>query len=184
MFLVSTRGSHSAPRNPRSKRRRMAMLIMGGILLPASAAFAFFSIPSNNGTGHIQVGANGESFSVVLAAPSGTPLTPGSGTETVNFTVTNTTSQSEVLHSETYSVVADPNGDIYDMTSGTPTSVAGCSASWFVAGGGDGGVVLPTTLAPGAGLLNGQLQVTMPADSNDNETACSSTEPEVEVTVS
>ena len=125
------------------------------------------------GTGQAQVGTS-TPWSVTFGASTGT-MYPGSGTSTVNYTVTNNGSGNQHLNTTTASVVADGSGNV--KSSGTP--VSGCLATWFsVSNSPPAG----TTLSPSASTT-GSAAVTM-AESGTNQDACKTVTPDILISAS
>jgi hypothetical protein len=153
-------------------RKRVAVPL--GIVMSlaiAGAAFAY-STSTGSGTGAASVGL-ASPWSVTVASPSGGPLYPGSGTESLAYTVTNTGQGRQQL-SSTSASVASSGGNV--THGGTP--VPGCLASWFTA------VNTPPTPLPndlaGGGSTTGSIAVTM-QDSGTNQDACKSVSPDISV---
>lgn len=170
------RGKHSIQRTPRRHRWLVGLAVIGAVLFAASSAYAYITTTSA-GTGFVTI-EPGAAFTVSLSPPTGGPLAPGGAQETIAFTVTNSTGTTQILHSETYSIVTDSAGGIYDTLSSR--FVDTCLAQWLTASGGDGGVAYPATLAPGASLTNGAVTVSM-NDSGGSQNACAGLDPQVEV---
>jgi hypothetical protein len=147
-------------------------------LAVASGAFAYFT-SSGSGSGAVAVG-NASLWNVSVAAASGGPLYPGSGSETLPYTVTNANFGHQQL-SGTSAVVASYSGsvtaDLGDVTQGG-NPVAGCLASWFTAVNAQP-TGLPQDLA-GGGSLSGSVAVTM-QDSATNQNACVDVSPDITV---
>ena len=87
----------------------------------AGAAFAFFTA-SGSGTSNATVGTAG-SWAVVVAARSGRPLYPGSGTETVTYTVQNNSAGNVYLQGTTAILNTDGSGQVWNTN--TASYVAG-----------------------------------------------------------
>jgi hypothetical protein len=155
-----------------SSKRRVAAF---GTLVAMAAvvgAIAYFT-GTGSGTGQAQVGTS-TPWGVTFGATTGT-MYPGSGTSTVNYTVTNNGSGSQRLNTTTGSVAAAGSGTV--TSSGTP--VAGCLATWFsVSNSPPAG----TTLSP-SGTTTGSAAVTM-AESGTNQDACKNVTPDIVISAS
>lgn len=171
---------HVQRRAPRlSHRKKFWLLLVGLPLLMVGSAYAYFAI--NQATSHVNV-ASAPDFFISIAQPTGTPLAPGVGSETVLFSVVNQQSQPQTLNGETYALTTDLAGGVYDTN--TNAFVDSCLASWFTITGTPGtGVTFPTTLQPGGAIYTGSITVTMPADPNDDQTSCAGLAPQVSVAV-
>src|SRR3954453_14337473 len=100
-------------------KRKRVLAGLGAVvaLVAAGAAIAYFtSTGSGNGTGSV---GNASNWTVAIAAPSGGPpppaggpLSPGPGSQTFAYTVTNASSGHQQLQATASSVLADANGDI------------------------------------------------------------------------
>lgn len=156
-------------------RRRIA--VVGSVIVLALAggglAFAYFTA-SGSGTGSATVGSTG-TWGVTAGSPSGT-IYPGSGASTIIFSVQNT-GTGDQQYSSAVATVNSSGGDI--TVNGSP--VSGCMASWFSPS---------VTSDPGLGknvagsaTVMVTVQVTMPADSADNQNACQGKSPDVTLTV-
>jgi len=155
----------------RSKKRAAAFGSLVAMVAVAGA-IAYFT-GTGSGTGQAQVGTS-TPWSVTFGASTGT-MYPGSGTSTVNYTVTNNGSGNQHLNTTTASVVADGSGNV--KSSGTP--VSGCLATWFsVSNSPPAG----TTLSPSASTT-GSAAVTM-AESGTNQDACKTVTPDILISAS
>ena len=158
-------------------RRRMVVVLSALVALGiAAGAYAYFT---STGSGTSQTAAIGTSsnFNVTFGAPSGT-MFPGSGSDSIPYTVTNAGSGSQQLSAVT-ATVANSGANI---TSGG-TAVTGCLATWFTAGA---GTVTPTTLAPNGQTgdsYSGTVTVTM-SDSGSNQDPCQGKTPDITVSAS
>jgi hypothetical protein len=155
-----------------TKKRMLAALSVVAVLVGAGAAVAYFT-SSGSGTGQASVGSS-TAFTVNVAAATGGPLYPGSGTETLSYTVHNGSSGNQNLSSTSAAVAADSSGNITDHG----TSVAGCQAAWFTAT--NHAPTLPQNLAGGADSSAGSVDVTM-QDSGTNQDACQGAHPDITV---
>jgi hypothetical protein len=70
-----------------TKKRTLAALSVVAVLVGAGAAIAYFT-SSGSGTGQASVGSS-TAFTVNVAAATGGPLYPGSGSENLSYTVHN-----------------------------------------------------------------------------------------------
>jgi predicted metal-binding membrane protein len=156
-----------------TKRRLVVVLSALVALGIAAGAYAYFT---GTGSGTSQTAAIGTSsnFNVTFGTPSGA-MFPGSGSDTIPYTVTNTGSGSQQLSSVT-TTVASSGANI----TSAGTAVAGCLATWFSA---SAGTVTPTTLAA-SGQPNdsyaGTVTVTM-SDSGTNQDPCQGKTPDITV---
>jgi len=117
----------SAVKILRSKKA-VAVLVSGAIVLGgAGAALAYFT-STGSGTGNATVGASAN-WAVATSAPTGGPLYPGTGTDTVAYTVTNTDSGFQELNGTSAVLTTDAAGGVFDTT--TQAFVDTCQASWF-----------------------------------------------------
>ena len=155
-------------------KRRIVALTLVAMLAIAGAAYAYFT-STGSGTGNATVGSS-TAFTVAVAAPTGGLLYPGSGTDTLSYTVHNPSSGAQNL-SGTSAVVASSGANI--TQSGTP--VAGCLAAWFTAT--NTPPTLPQDLAGGATSTAGSVAVTM-SDSGTNQNACQNATPDITVSAS
>jgi hypothetical protein len=157
----------------------LAALAIGAI------AVAYFTGADGSGTGNASVG-NSTAWSVSVNpgsatyAPSGyTAIYPGSGTESIPFTVTNNGKGAQNLKTVSYAIKQDGSGNA-ETSSGTV--ITGCQASWFSTAANSGNGALPSDLAAG-GTYTGKVDVTM-SDSQSNQDACQGASPGVTVTAS
>ncbi len=157
-----------------TKKRTFVALGAVAALAIAGAAYAYFS-SSGSGTGHGTVGSS-TAFAVSVNDATGGPLLPGSGSESLAYTITNGSSGTQNLSATAVAVHADTNGYITDHG----TSVTGCKASWFSASDN------PPTYGPLAGgaHVNGSVTLTMPDNTTDNQDSCQGTHPDVTVNAS
>jgi hypothetical protein len=159
-------------------KRTVAALSVVGVLVCAGAAFAYFT-STGSGSGNATVGSS-SAFTVNVAAASGGALYPGSGTQTLSYTVTNPSSGAQSLRATTASV-ASSGGNI-TTGSGAGTPVTGCLASWFTATN-TAPTPLPQNLAGGATSTSGSVAVTM-QDSGTNQDPCQGATPNITVSAS
>ena len=156
--------------------RRRVLIVGGAVTVMAlaggGAAYAYFTT-SGSGTGTGAVGTS-TNFKVTVAAPTGGPLYPGSGTETFSYTVNNPSSGNQLLNTVTIS--AAPS---------SAAATAGCLASWYsINGGTDSATInVGTDLAGGATTAAQTFTLTL-TDQNANQDACENDAPVVTVTAS
>jgi hypothetical protein len=163
------------------RRKRVAVPLAAVVALGiAAGAFAYFT-STGTGTGAATVGS-ATAWKVNPSAAAGGPLYPGSGTQTIPYTVTNQASGSQALTGTTAVVASyagSPNtGDVTQV--GVP--VAGCLASWFTATN-TPPASLPQTLAGSATSTAGSVAVTM-QDSGTNQNVCEGATPDITVSAS
>ena len=142
----------------------------GGML-----AFAYFT-STGSGTGNGTVGS-ASNWTVTAAAPTGGPLLPGSGTQTVTYTVKNVSAGHQEFNTTTAALTTDANGGVYDTVQAK--FVDTCLASWFT---------VTNTPPAGADLANngtvsGSLTITM-TDAAANQNACQGLSPQVTINAS
>jgi hypothetical protein len=152
-------------------KRRLTVVLCALVALGiAAGAYAYFT---GTGSGTKSTAAIGSSsnFSVTFGTPTGA-MYPGTGSDTIPYTVTNNGGGAQRLSAVAATVASDASGNV---TSGG-TAVTGCLAAWFAA---TAGTVTPTTLAPG-GTYNGTVTVTM-SDSGTNQNPCQGKTPDITV---
>jgi hypothetical protein len=161
------------------KRKRVAVPL--GVVMSlavAAAAFAYFTSTGSE-TNTVSVGS-ASPWTVTPSAARGGPLYPGSGTENIPYTITNTSPGHQQL-SGTSAVVASYSGSVKAdagyVTQGGNAQV-GCLASWFAAVN-TAPTGLPQDLA-GGGSVKGSVAVTM-QDSGSNQDACAGVSPDVTI---
>ncbi|HWF49162.1 MAG TPA: hypothetical protein VG294_00845 [Solirubrobacteraceae bacterium] len=166
------------------RRKRVAVPLAAVLALGiAAAAFAYFT-STGSGTGAATVGS-ASAWTVTAGAATGGPLYPGSGTQTISYTVTNPSSGVQSL-AGTSAAVASYTGtaipaDAGDVThNGVP--VAGCLASWFTAAN-TAPTPLPQNLAGSATSTAGSVAVTM-QDSGTSQNVCQGATPDITVSAS
>jgi hypothetical protein len=160
-----------------TKRRVIVALCGLAALALASAAFAYFT---STGSGTNQTAAIGtaSNFTVTFGTATGA-MFPGTGTDSIPFTVTNAGSGSQQLSAVTATVNADVSGNV--TSAGAP--VPGCLAAWFTA---VPGTVTPTTLTPSGqpgDSFSGTVTATM-IDSGTNQDPCQGKTPDIKVSAS
>lgn len=149
-----------------------AVLAGGGAL-----AFAYFTSPSStSGTGNASVGS-AANWGLSVNAATGGPLYPGSGSETVGYTVTNNGSGNEAITTTSAALTVDGSGNVYNTTSNA--FVPGCLATWFVVA--NHGPVVPDDVASGL-TASGTVTITM-NDANISQNACEGVTPQVTINV-
>ncbi len=158
-----------------TKKRWVLPLSVVAVLAIAGGAFAYFT-SSGSGTGQASVGSS-TAFTVNASSDTSNSLYPGSGSETLTYTVHNPSSGAQNLTSTSASV-ASLNGDV---TQGG-TEVTGCKASWFSAVN-TAPTPLPQDLAGGTSSSQGSVLVTM-SDSGTNQNACEGAKPDITVSAS
>jgi hypothetical protein len=160
-------------------RRRIAIAAAAAavVLAGGSAAYAYFT-STGSGTGNATVGTAG-TWEVTPGTPSGGPLYPGSGSETIQFTVKNTGSGDEEFSS------ALPSVPVYDSTTDAETSagadILNCTASWF-----DATVTSDPDLNTevGAGDSVSVVVTVTLSDSGTDQDACENAAPAVSLSIS
>jgi predicted ribosomally synthesized peptide with SipW-like signal peptide len=158
----------------KSKRITVALAVVA-VLAVAGGALAYFS-STGSGTGQASVGRS-TAFTVNVSSDTSGSLYPGSGTETLTYTVHNPGSGAQNL-SATSASVASLNGDI---TQGG-AQVTGCKATWFSATNTPPSP-LPQNLAGGATSSAGSVAVQM-SDSGTNQDPCQGAKPDITVSAS
>jgi hypothetical protein len=158
----------------KSKRVIFALAAVA-VLAVAGGAFAFFS-STGSGTGQASVGKS-TAFTVAVSSDTSGSLYPGSGTETLTYTVKNPSAGAQNL-SATSAAVASVSGDI---TQGG-VQLIGCKSTWFTATN-TAPTPLPQNLAGGATSTAGSVAVTM-IDSGTNQDVCQQAKPDITVSAS
>jgi hypothetical protein len=100
-------------------------LAAGLALGAAGAAFAYFT-STGDGYGSASVGSS-SSWNVSVSSDSTNTLLPGSGSETLSYTVTNESSGAQALNAINPTIKADGSGNV--LAGGV--AVPGCKAIWF-----------------------------------------------------
>jgi hypothetical protein len=141
-----------------------ALAVMGA---GSVVAYAFFS-STGSGNGAASVGSAVNTWGVAVSTDTSNSLYPGSGSETLTYTITNTGAGHQELNSVTVTV---PNS-------------GSCLGSWFTAtdNGSTNGVTLGAASADLAngGFDTGTITVTM-QDSGSPQDACQGISPTVHV---
>jgi len=141
----------------------------GGML-----AFAYFT-STGTGTGNGTVGS-ASNWTVTAAAPTGGPLLPGSGTETVTYTVKNVSAGHQELNTTTAALTTDGTG-IFDTISNKYVDT--CLASWFTVTN----TPPAATDVAGGNSVGGSLTITM-TDAAANQNPCQGLSPQVTINAS
>jgi hypothetical protein len=153
-------------------KKRFAVLGAVAILAMAGIAVAYFT-SSGSGTGSASVGKS-SAFTVEVSSDTSGSIYPGSGSETLSYSIKNEGSG----HQNVTSTSASVNSDEGNITqNGTP--VVGCLASWFHAADTS---PAPVDLAGGA-TAEGSVKVTM-EDAEANQDACQGANPDITVKAS
>ncbi len=160
------------------RRRSWGVVFLTAVMLLGATSVAvgyFTAAAGGGGKGAASVGSSSPFTVGITSDPSGA-LYPGSGSETLTYTILNPSAGHESLLSTSASV-ASVNGDITQ----SGVEVKGCLASWFaVANTPPAG--LPVDLA-GAGSLQGSVLVTLD-DANVDQDACQGAKPDILVQAS
>lgn len=153
-------------------KKRFAVLGAVAILAMAGIAVAYFT-STGSGTGQASVGT-AANFKVSVSTDESNSLYPGSGSETLTYTIKNEGSGHQNVTSTSVSVNSD-EGNITQK--GNP--VVGCLASWFkVADTSPASVDLA-----GGAFAEGSVKVTM-EDAEVSQDACQGTSPDITVKAS
>jgi len=153
------------------RRKRVLVGLTVAMLAVAGAAFAYFT-SAGTGYGNATVGT-AAAWEVTVAAPSGGPLFPGSGTDTLVYYVKNNSAGPVTLNTVT-AKLRESGGLVY--SGGNPA--AGCWASWFTVGNSHG--TLPYSV-PGGTYIEGSATVALKEVATENQDACEGVAPEVTV---
>ena len=157
----------------RLRKRWLVAASVVASLVVAGVALAYFT-STGSGTGTASVGSP-SNWTVTPATATGGPLYPGSGSESIPYTVTNPSpGQQQLANTEAF--VTSSNGNV--TQGGTP--VAGCLASWFTAVD-SSPASLPSDLASG-GTASGSVSLTM-QDVASSQNACQGVSPDVSIQV-
>jgi hypothetical protein len=157
-----------------TKKRIAAVALSGAIILGGAGIAAAIFTTGNTATGQGSVGT-GSIWNVSISTPTGSPLLPGVGSQTMKYTIKNTTNTTQTLHSVS-AVLGDSGGFI---TQGG-VAVTGCLSTWFFLN--PNVPALPQDVPP-HGIVTDNLTLSMPASSVDQD-ACESTTPDISVSVS
>jgi hypothetical protein len=156
-----------------TRKRALLAFSVVAVLATAGAALAFFT-SSGSGTGSASVGSS-TAFTVAVSPATGGPLYPGSGSESLAYTVTNPSTGVQNLNATTAVVLSDSGHNI--LSGGV--AVSGCLAADFTA------TDVPPTYGTMAGgtSKSGSVTVTM-QDSGANQDPCQGKTPDVKVSAS
>jgi hypothetical protein len=158
------------------RRKRVALpLGLVAALVVAGVAFAYFT-STGTGTGTAAVGS-ATTWTVTPAAATGGPLYPGSGSQTISYTVTNPSTGHQALTGTT-AVVATSGLNVTHAG----VAVPGCLASWFTAVN-TAPASLPQDLAAGGTSTAGSVVVTM-TDAAVAQNACAGISPDITISAS
>jgi hypothetical protein len=164
-----------------TRRRKAAVAIALSALIPATALAYFLATltPTDSYT-HTHVGAApaAEQLAITYSTPTGGPISPGAGTETVLATISN--GDAAPVQLTTLSVVLGhlggccTDGGILDGVTGL--YVPACLASWFtvtsnVAGG------LPAVIQPGGHVTD--TITTALLNEGVDQSSCENTQPQI-----
>src|SRR6201992_2944086 len=108
-----------------TRRRIIIACVAVRIVIFAGAAYAYFTA-TGSGTGSASVGS-ASNWTVSQPADSSHNLYPGSGSETLTYTVTNVGGGAQAFNSVTPVIANDGSGNV--KAGGQP--VVGCLAAWF-----------------------------------------------------
>jgi len=156
------------------RKKRVLVGLTVAMMAVAGVAFAYFS-STGSGTGSATVGT-AAAWEVTVAAPTGGPLFPGSGTDTLVYYVKNNSAGPLTLNTVT-AKLRESGGLVY--SGGNPA--AGCYASWFTVGNSHG--ALPYSVA-GSTYIEGSATVALNEVATENQNACQGVAPEVTVEAS
>ena len=165
----------------RRYRRKIAIAAVAAVVAAGGVvAFAFFTA-AGTGTGNGAVGTS-TAWNVNSSAYSGGPLYPGTGSESVPFTVTNRSPGNQALTSITSALTTDGAGGVYDVN--TSSFNDGCLATWFTVT--NTTPTFPDDLAgtaPGpAGTYSGTATLMM-QDFPASQNACQGVDPQITIAV-
>lgn len=133
-----------------TKRKIAAAGLTAAIILGTGGVAAAYFTSTGSGNGSATVGT-ASPWNVTVDAATGGPLLPGSGTETMGYSISHIGGGVQKLNSATASI-------------NPATLPAGCSAAWFTADAG-------TFTDNGDGSYSGTVTVTM-NNVNANQNAC------------
>ena|ERR1035437_3880481 len=181
-----------------TKKRIVAgVLSIAIIASTAGVAFAYFT-STGSGSGSVTTGS-ATNWTVTAVPATGGPLYPGTGSDTVAFTITNASTGSQALTSETFSVASDPTGvactglgvpsgcnanfgDV-EATAGTPgTAVSGCLASWYVLTPGTVAPANGTSIVPTTGAVTDSVAVAL-TNASVSQNSCEGISPAITLAV-
>ena len=161
-------------------RRKFALAAAAAFIAAGGAvAFAFFTA-AGTGTGNGAVGTS-TAWNVTSSAYTGGPLYPGSGSESIPFTVTNRSAGNQALTSISSALTTDGTG-VWDVNTGSFND--SCLATWFTVS--NTTPTFPDDLAgtaPGpAGAYSGTATLTM-QDFPTSQNACQGVDPQITIAV-
>jgi hypothetical protein len=156
------------------KRVGVAVGLIAALVL-AAGALAYFT-STGSGTGSASVGSAG-AWTVNVSPATGGPLYPGSGSQSIAYTVTNSGSGQQSLAGTT-AVVKSSGGNVTQAG----TAVPGCLASWFTATN-TAPASLPQDLAGSATSTGGSVAVSM-QDSGTSQNPCQGVSPDITISAS
>jgi hypothetical protein len=159
-----------------TKKRTIALVVVGSLVV-AGGAVAYFT-STGSGTGNATVGS-ASNWVVTTSAPTGGALYPGTGSDVVAYNVQNASTGYQNLAGTTAALTTDTAGGVYDTTS--KAFVDGCQASWFTVVNSDTGT--PVDLAGGTSYTAGYATITM-QDSGTNQNPCQGLTPQVTINAS
>jgi hypothetical protein len=136
-----------------TKKRIAAIALSGAVILGAGGIAAAFYTSSGSGSGNASAGS-ASAYTVSVSADTSQALYPGSGSETLSYTITNNSAGGQALTAVT-ATVADSGS---------------CLGSWFTAVASAPSPAIGTSIAAG-GTATGTVTVTM-QDSGTNQDAC------------
>jgi len=154
-------------------------LAAGMTLGAAGAAFAYFT-STGSGSGSVTTGSASQ-WTVAAGTTTGTTLYPGTGSQTVPFTITNAGSGDQALTSETFTVAADGSGNVETTAGNTSSAVPGCLASWYSLTPGAVAPVNGTSIVP-AGTATDSVAVTL-TNASVSQNNCQGVSPAITLTV-
>ncbi len=160
-----------------TRRRKVAVAVALAALIPATALAYFLATltPTDSYTNtHVAGAPASEQLTITYAAPTGGPISPGAGTETVVATLTNGYAAPTQLTTLSVVLGMDGSGSILDGATGLYKP--GCLASWFtltsnVAGG------LPAVIQPG-GHVTATITTSL-TNENVDQSSCANTQPQI-----
>jgi hypothetical protein len=161
-------------------RKGIALLATIAVAALASGAYAYFT-STGSGTGSVSVG-HSSAFSITNQSTSGGDLLPGSGTDTVTWTVHNASSGNQQLSSTTAVVADDGSGNVLDANN-ADAPVVGCLASWFSVSQTTTGLGSPVDLAGNADFTTGSATVSL-TDASANQDPCQGVAPVINISAS
>ena len=134
LHLHENRGHRQVPAEQRNALMKISLkkkiaaaaaaaTIVGGV----GIAYGYWT---STGAGDGSATTGGSTDWAVTTETSGGPLYPGSGSETVSYTVTNNSAGHQGLNAVAVTVDADVNGDVLSTAIGNP-AIEGCKAAWF-----------------------------------------------------